>query len=90
MRLERIEAMLLSMSNNNAIGPIKAEFADVKDQLSISELAEYLDVSKSTVHRYKNNKVIPFYKAGRTVFFKIKEVEEALSSVPKKKGASNK
>jgi len=60
----------------------------VSDQMNISECAKYLNVSESTLHRYKNNRAIPFYKVGRTVYFKRSEVDAAINSEQKKKGAS--
>jgi hypothetical protein len=33
-------------------------------RLTIAELAEYLKKDKSTIHRYKNNGIFPFYQAG--------------------------
>ncbi len=53
-------------------------------RLTITELAEYLNKDKSTILRYKKNSVFPFYQAGRTVYFKKNEVDQALSSGKKK------
>ena len=47
---------------------------------NIQQLAEYLKVSKATIHNYKKNKKFPFYKAGKTVYFKKCEVDLALSN----------
>jgi excisionase family DNA binding protein len=49
-------------------------------RLTIAELAHYLKKDRSTVPRYKNNGIFPFYQAGRTVYFKKNEVDQALSS----------
>jgi|GEM_PF-5596398 len=80
----------IMQANSNPLPEQPQQSEPVKEDYSISEIAKRLRVSEGTIHRYKNNKVLPFYKAGRTVFFKITEVEEALSSAPKKKGASTK
>lgn len=59
---------------------------DIK--MSMDEVAKYLNKAKTTIQRYKNNGVFPYYQAGRTVFFKKSEVDAAMSSAaPKKKGA---
>lgn len=45
---------------------------------SISELADYLKVTRATIHAYKKRKIFNCYQTGRTVFFKKKEVDKAL------------
>lgn len=78
-RLEAIEQSLnhlLSTVNTNS--PVVPDPVEEKQKFSISELSIYLKVSKSTIHRYKNNRMFPFYQAGRTVFFKKNEVDKAL------------
>ena len=57
---------------------VQHEPLDERKKLSISDLSAYLNVSKSTIHRYKNNRIFPFYQAGRTVFFKKNEVDKAM------------
>lgn len=59
--------------------PVNKEESNQK--FSISELASYLQVAKSTIHRYKNNRIFPFYQAGRTVFFKKHEVDSAMQAL---------
>ncbi|WP_371416396.1 excisionase family DNA-binding protein [Pedobacter sp. L105] len=51
----------------------------------MKELAVYLECSKSTVHRYKDNKAIPYYQVGRKVSFKKSEVDKARSSLKKRR-----
>lgn len=48
----------------------------------IPQLANYLNCSKSTVHRYKKNRIIPCKQAGagKKVIFIKSEVDKALSS----------
>lgn len=56
--------------------------------MTMDEAAKYLNKAKTTIQRYKNNGVFPYYQAGRTVFFKKSEVDAAMSStLQKKKGA---
>ncbi|MBC6109941.1 helix-turn-helix transcriptional regulator [Pedobacter fastidiosus] len=52
---------------------------------SIPELAEYLKVTKATIHAYKKRGIFKYYQTGRTVFFKKSEVDAALA-IGKKKG----
>lgn len=46
---------------------------DIK--LSIPELAMYLKCSLPTIHKYKKDGVIPFYRLGRKVYFKKSEID---------------
>jgi excisionase family DNA binding protein len=69
--------------------PIAAAASLDDTKMSYENLAKYLDKNISTIHRYKNNGAIPYYKVGRTVFFKKSEVDAAMSSIVfKKKGAT--
>ncbi len=91
-RLEGIEHSLrLILESKAIISPTPLQNpTPVDHKFSILELSKYLGVNMSTVHRYKANGVIPFYKAGRTIFFKKSEVDAAMSSiqVKSKKGGS--
>ena len=60
----------------------------VPENLSISEAAKYLKCSKVTIHKYKKRGMFKFYGTGKLTYFKKHEIDEALSSQPKKKGAS--
>lgn len=83
-RLSNIEEILLSIKHDNPV--ITKELDQKEHTFNISELADYLKVSKPTIHAYKNRNIFPFYQTGRTVYFKKSEVDKALSS-SKKKGA---
>lgn len=48
------------------------------EKLTISELAQFLDCTVPTLHRYKKEGKIPFFQVGRTVFFDKAEVLKAL------------
>ena len=58
--------------------------ADTATSFSIIELAKYLGVTKSTIFRYKKNRVFPFHQVGRTIYFKKLDVDRALLSGKKK------
>jgi excisionase family DNA binding protein len=86
LRLESIENSLrLLVELQPTTTPARQQELGVGDQrFNISELAQYLNVGRPTIHRYKNNGVLPFYQAGRTVYFKKHEVDAAISSIQAK------
>ncbi|RZK69999.1 MAG: DNA-binding protein [Pedobacter sp.] len=53
---------------------------DTATRFSIIELAKYLGVTKSTIFRYKKNRVFPFHQVGRRIYFKKSDVDRALLS----------
>lgn len=71
-RLERIESRLEEYISRTG--------EPEEDLITMSEIAEYLDVSTQTIRMYCKKKVIPFYKVGRKFFFKKAEVENALKT----------
>ena len=77
-RIIRIEQLLLEIKGDFQLVVQPTE--NVNDNLTISEAASYLKVSKVTIHKYKNNALFPFYQGGGTVYFKKSEIDEALSS----------
>lgn len=42
--------------------------------LTVEEVAEYLEVSKVTIHTWKREGKLPFYRMGRRVYFKKSEI----------------
>jgi excisionase family DNA binding protein len=82
-----IQSLKEIIISGTVISPIINPSLPLQDQkFNIDELAAYLDTSRSTINRYKNNQAFPFYKVGRTVFFKKSEVDAAMSSETKKRG----
>lgn len=75
--------VLVAMS---AVKPETTPTPETSERFKIQELADYLKVTKSTIHAYKKRGVFPYYQTGRTVYFKKSEVDAALE-VGKKKGA---
>ncbi|GGG93368.1 helix-turn-helix domain-containing protein [Pedobacter zeae] len=88
LNIGQFETLMQEIMNKNMPAPVaQIEARNQSDELSITECIDYLKISETTLHRYKNNGVIPFYKAGRTIYFKRSEIDAALSSAPvKKKG----
>lgn len=90
MRLQNIERYLEKLTQSTPIPAVNVITEEIK--FSQEELAAYLGVSRTTVHRYQKNNLFRSYKAGRTVFFKKDEVDAAMcSEQPKKKkgGSTN-
>lgn len=50
--------------------------------LSVDEVAEYLGVSKDTVHAWVTGKGMPGYKVGRFWKFKVEEVDAWVRMTP--------
>jgi excisionase family DNA binding protein len=93
-RLEGIENSLrLILESHKEIIVARQQSAPSEDQkFTARELSKYLGVDITTVHRYKNNGVLPCYRAGRTILFNKPEVDAAMSSLSprSKKGGSTK
>jgi excisionase family DNA binding protein len=84
-RLQKIEAAIAELKEL-IVNPDKIQVIEEDRNFSVSALAEYLGCSKITIFKYKKDGVFPFYQAGRTIFFKKSEVDEALSmNKPKKR-----
>ena len=64
-RLERIERLLLIGS---------------KQALNVSECAIMLGISESRVRHLTSDRELPFYKQGKSVFFKKSEIEDWMLS----------
>lgn len=58
--------------------------ADEQTEFSISELAKFLRCSKVSIHSYKKLGM-PFYKIGRKVLFKKKEVLDFMKGLRNRK-----
>jgi excisionase family DNA binding protein len=86
-RLANIERCLAQLMSAVLDKPqqLLVDRVEEETRLTIAELAEYLNRDKSTIIRYKKHSVFPFYQAGRTVYFKKHEVDEALSSSKKRR-----
>jgi len=63
----------LQLNENNA--PLTVN----KEILSIAEVSEMLNISKSTVYGMNNRRVIPFIKQGKKVYYKRSEILEWLN-----------
>jgi excisionase family DNA binding protein len=86
-RLANIERCLAQLMSAVLDKPqqLLVDRVEEETRLTITELAHYLKKDRSTVHRYKNNGIFPFYQAGRTVYFKKAEIDLASSSSKKRR-----
>lgn len=90
-RLKKIEELI------NQLNPFQSVIAlpqlkEAETILSIKELAEQKNVSIQTIHNWKKEGLIPFYRIGRNVFFKLSEVDRIARVAAvgeKKKGSSH-
>ena len=71
-RLERIERLLLEVLERDK--GAKAE--PLKKILTIKEVADYLNLSKSCIYGYVNEKKIPVNKRGGKLYFLREELDE--------------
>jgi excisionase family DNA binding protein len=49
-----------------------------KNLLSLKETADYFKVTLATIHNWKKNGTLPYYKIGRKTYFKLNEVYNCL------------
>jgi hypothetical protein len=55
-----------------------------EDLLSIEDIMKIFNVSKVTVHKWKQKGLLPFYKMNRKVYFKKSEVISSMSHKKRK------
>jgi len=72
-KLRSIESLLIEQ-NGRTVNNIEAD--PQKDILTISDAAEYLNLSKSALYKMTSKLAIPFYKVGKKIYFKHTELLE--------------
>jgi excisionase family DNA binding protein len=50
----------------------------IPERLNLIEAAQYLGITKSTMYKFTHTRKIPYYKFGKYVFFKTKEIDDWL------------
>ena len=50
------------------------------EHLDIKSAAIYLNIPVATIYRYTSQRIIPFYKAGKRIYFKKSEVDDWIFS----------
>jgi excisionase family DNA binding protein len=43
-----------------------------------SEIAEYLSINLSTLYRWRQNKLIKYYRIGRRIYYYKSDIDEAM------------
>lgn len=84
-KLENIEVFMETLKAyfNSESGQIitgSGTAASEEPLVSLDEIAAHIGCKRDTVLKYARNKVIPYYKAGRTYRFRKSETDLALSS----------
>jgi excisionase family DNA binding protein len=51
-----------------------------KPYISLEEASEYLSLSRSTLYQYTSKRIIPHYKIGRKLLFKVSELNKFIES----------
>lgn len=52
--------------------------------LKLADVSKLLKVSKVTIHAWKKEGLLPFYRIGRRVYFKESDVLEAMKKIDRK------
>ena len=73
---DRFDALLARVNSMEQ----QLEEKTIKSHFTVSELAKYLNKSKSSVYQLCYRKIIPFYKVGRMTYFKRQDVDNWLLS----------
>lgn len=64
---------------------LKNSMKEEETLLNIVEACQLLKVSKVTIHKWKKNKILPFHRIGRKIYFKRSEVIDSLKFINDKR-----
>lgn len=75
-----MESITETFFTQEQIQQIREEWADIlkplKEFMTVGELAEYLELSKSAIYKLTSKREIPFYNpGGKKIYFKRSEVD---------------
>ena len=73
-RLDRIITLLTDLKKETLVGDAAAAMEDYTND----DLRAILRVSKRTLARYRQKKLIPYYMTGGKVYYKVAEVQSFL------------
>ena len=85
--LQELEELIKKCVQEGIATLPKTETNEQEEFLTVQEAAEFLKVSLVSIHNWKREKNLPFYRLGRSVRFKKKDLI-AFAEV-KKKGRRN-
>lgn len=74
--LERLESIEKLLKNHHGYEPIITPAQQVKEILTIEDASDFLCLSKSSIYKRTSGWTIPFYKVGKTLYFKRTELIE--------------
>lgn len=74
-RLYRIEQLLTELVKNVTTATINTESEEI---LTVEELSEYLTIARQTIYGKCAAREIPYYKNGKRLYFKKKEINKWL------------
>ena len=80
--LEHFEKTVQNVFDKIAVRPAQVPEDEL---LNVEETCKLLRISKVTLHKWKKRKLIQAYRIGRKIFFKKKELFDALKSMSVKK-----
>ena len=75
-RLDKIEQQLSELNKKMNISAVDSKQAD--DLMNVTSLAEYLDLSVSTLYGMTCRRELPTIKRGKRLYFKKSEIDEWL------------
>ncbi|WP_420831775.1 helix-turn-helix domain-containing protein [Polluticoccus soli] len=62
------------------LSEIKCLLSLSKEVLTIDEFASYSSLSKQTIYKYTADQKLPFYRVGKSIFFKREDIIDFLTS----------
>ncbi len=80
-RLDRIIGLLTDLKKDSLVGDTVA--AAAREYYTNDDLCRVLRVSKRTLARYRQKKLIPYYMIRGKVYYKVAEVQTFLQKVVK-------
>ncbi len=81
-RLDRIITLLTDLKKDTLVG--EAVAAAAKEYYTNEDLCRILRVSKRTLARYRQKKLIPYYMIRGKVYYKVSEVQTFLRKAVRK------
>ena len=64
---------------------LKNSSKEEEQLLTINEACQIFKVSKVTIHKWKKNKILPFHRIGRKIYFKRSELINSLKFINDKR-----
>ena len=80
MPIDQFRVMLTDTVN----ACLKEGAREFDKHMTAEELAEYIDVALSTVHKWSSKGIVPGFKKGKRLYFSKKEIDQWLRQQKKK------